>query len=149
MGTHYSQVTEADRISIQSLVQAKLSGREIGRQQGLSPSSISPEFSRRELKQQRPLAASRLAWQMFALVPSELKHGLAAANLARMLFTFLAHRPQRTAVQLVARANRRQTTCGEQVDQCRRSERAHPGHDGLTRNHLLCHLCHAQRRPES
>jgi IS30 family transposase len=50
MGTHYSHVTEADRISIQALVQAKLSGREIGRQLNLSHSSISRELSRGKSK---------------------------------------------------------------------------------------------------
>lgn len=55
MGTHYSHVTEADRISIQALVQAKLSGREIGRQLNLSHSSISRELSRGKSK---PTAAT-------------------------------------------------------------------------------------------
>ena len=46
MGTHYSHLTEADRISIQALLQAKLSGRAIFRQLSLSHSSISREIVR-------------------------------------------------------------------------------------------------------
>ena len=40
MGTHYSHVTQPDRISIQALMQAKLNGPEIARQLSLSRSTI-------------------------------------------------------------------------------------------------------------
>ena len=46
MGTHYSHVSEADRMSIQALSQAKLSGAEIGRQLSFSRSTISREINR-------------------------------------------------------------------------------------------------------
>lgn len=46
MGTHYSHITEADRISIQALVQARLSGREISRQLNFSSSCTSRELGR-------------------------------------------------------------------------------------------------------
>jgi len=46
MGTHYSHVTQADRISIQALMQAKLNGPEIARQLGLSRSTINREINR-------------------------------------------------------------------------------------------------------
>ena len=46
MGTHYSHVTQADRISIQALMQAKHNGPEIARQLGLSRSTINREINR-------------------------------------------------------------------------------------------------------
>ena len=46
MGTHYSHVTEADRMSIQALLQAKLSGPAIARQLTLSRSTINREINR-------------------------------------------------------------------------------------------------------
>ena len=46
MGTHYSHVTEADRMSIQALLQAKLSGPEIARQLDFSRSTINREINR-------------------------------------------------------------------------------------------------------
>jgi IS30 family transposase len=49
MGTHYSHLTEADRMSIQALLQAKLSCRAIARQLSLNHSSISREISRGKL----------------------------------------------------------------------------------------------------
>src|SRR5471032_811471 len=49
MGTHYSHLTAADRMSIQALLQAKLSCRAIARQLSLNHSSISREISRGKL----------------------------------------------------------------------------------------------------
>ncbi len=49
MGTHYSHISAADRMSIQALLQAKLSCRAIGRQLGLNHSSVSRELSRAKL----------------------------------------------------------------------------------------------------
>jgi IS30 family transposase len=49
MGTHYSHLTEADRMSIQALLQAKLSCRAIARQLSLNHSSISREINRGKL----------------------------------------------------------------------------------------------------
>jgi IS30 family transposase len=49
MGTHYSHLTAADRISIQALLQAKLSCRAIARQLSLNHSSISREINRGKL----------------------------------------------------------------------------------------------------
>ena len=46
MGTHYSHVTMADRISIQAWMQAKLSGPEIARKLNLSRSTIHREINR-------------------------------------------------------------------------------------------------------
>ena len=46
MGTHYSHVTQPDRISIQALMQAKLNGPEIARQLSLSRSTINREINR-------------------------------------------------------------------------------------------------------
>lgn len=46
MGTHYSHVTMADRISIQAFMQAKLSGPEIARKLNLSRSTIHREINR-------------------------------------------------------------------------------------------------------
>ena len=46
MGTHYSHVTQADRISIQALMQAKHNGPEIARQLGLSRSTVNREINR-------------------------------------------------------------------------------------------------------
>ena len=46
MGTHYSRVTQADRISIQALMQAKHNGPEIARQLGLSRSTVNREINR-------------------------------------------------------------------------------------------------------
>ena len=41
MGTHYSHVTPADRMSIQALLQAKLNSTAIARKLGISRSTIS------------------------------------------------------------------------------------------------------------
>src|ERR1700688_2504355 len=49
MGPHSSHLTEADRISIQALLQAKLSCRAIARQLSLNHSSISTEINRGKL----------------------------------------------------------------------------------------------------
>ena len=46
MGTHYSHLSEADRITIQALLQAKLSARAIALKLGWSHSSISRELNR-------------------------------------------------------------------------------------------------------
>jgi len=46
MGTHYSHVTAADRISIQALLQAKLSGPAIARKLNFSRSTIHREINR-------------------------------------------------------------------------------------------------------
>ena len=46
MGTHYSHVTQADRISIQALMQAKFNGSEIARQLNFSRSTIHREINR-------------------------------------------------------------------------------------------------------
>lgn len=46
MGTHYSHVTEADRMSIQALLQAKLSGPAIARRLEFSRSTINREINR-------------------------------------------------------------------------------------------------------
>ena len=46
MGTHYSHVTAADRMSIQALLQAKLSGPAIARQLDFSRSTINREINR-------------------------------------------------------------------------------------------------------
>src|SRR6202051_3225496 len=54
MGTHYSHLTEADRMSIQALLQAKLSCRAIARQLSLNHSSISREISRGKLHPAAP-----------------------------------------------------------------------------------------------
>ena len=40
MGTHCSHVTQADRISIQALMQSKLNGPDVTRRLGLSRSTI-------------------------------------------------------------------------------------------------------------
>ena len=48
MGTHCSHVTQADRISIQALMQAQHNGPEIARQLGLSRSTINREINRSE-----------------------------------------------------------------------------------------------------
>ncbi len=44
MGTHYAHLTETDRMSIQALLQAKLSGPEIARQLDFSHSTINREL---------------------------------------------------------------------------------------------------------
>ena len=46
MGTNYSHITQADRMSIQALLQAKLSGPEIARRLGFSRSTINRELNR-------------------------------------------------------------------------------------------------------
>ena len=46
MGTYYSHVTQADRISIQALMQAQHNGPEIARQLGFSRSTIDREINR-------------------------------------------------------------------------------------------------------
>jgi IS30 family transposase len=46
MGTHYSHVTAADRMSIQALMQAQLNGSEIARRLGFSRSTIYREINR-------------------------------------------------------------------------------------------------------
>ena len=46
MGTHYSHVTLADRMSIQALLQAKLSGPAIARKLNCSRSTIHREINR-------------------------------------------------------------------------------------------------------
>ncbi len=46
MGTHYSHLTEADRMSIQALLQAKLSGPQIALRLGFSRSTINREMNR-------------------------------------------------------------------------------------------------------
>ena len=46
MGTHYPHVTEADRMSIQALLQAKLSGPAIARRLDFSRSTINREINR-------------------------------------------------------------------------------------------------------
>jgi IS30 family transposase len=45
MGTHYSHVTPADRMSIQALLQAKLNSTKIARKLGISRSTISREIN--------------------------------------------------------------------------------------------------------
>ena len=50
MGTHYSHVTPADRMSIQALLQAKLNSTEIARKLGISRSTISREINRGKAK---------------------------------------------------------------------------------------------------
>src|SRR5471032_3129918 len=49
MGTDYSHLTAADRMSIQALLQAKLSCRAIARQLSLNHSSITREINRGKL----------------------------------------------------------------------------------------------------
>ena len=49
MGTHYSHLTEADRISIHALLQAKLSGPEIARRLSFCRSTIHREINRGKL----------------------------------------------------------------------------------------------------
>lgn len=46
MGTHYSHVTQVDRMSIQALMQAQLNGPEIARRLGFSRSTINREINR-------------------------------------------------------------------------------------------------------
>ena len=46
MGTHYSHVTQDDRMSIQALMQAQLNGPEIARRLGISRSTINREINR-------------------------------------------------------------------------------------------------------
>lgn len=46
MGTHYSHMTPADRMSIQALLQAKLNGAQIARKLGFSRSAIGREINR-------------------------------------------------------------------------------------------------------
>ena len=46
MGTHYSHVTQVDRMSIQALLQAQLNGPEIARRLGFSRSTINREINR-------------------------------------------------------------------------------------------------------
>jgi IS30 family transposase len=46
MGTHYSHMTPADRMSVQALLQAKLTGPEIARHLGVSRSTINREINR-------------------------------------------------------------------------------------------------------
>ena len=46
MATHYSHMTAADRMSIQALLQAKLSGPVIARKLGFSRSAINREINR-------------------------------------------------------------------------------------------------------
>ena len=50
MGTNYSHVTPADRMSIQALLQAKLNGPAIARQLGFSRSTINREINRSKAK---------------------------------------------------------------------------------------------------
>jgi IS30 family transposase len=50
MGTHYSHVAPADRMSIQALLQAKLNSTEIARKLGISRSTISREINRGKAK---------------------------------------------------------------------------------------------------
>ena len=50
MGTHYSHVTPADRMSIQALLQAKLNSTAIARKLGISRSTISREINRGKAK---------------------------------------------------------------------------------------------------
>lgn len=50
MGTHYSHMTPADRMSIQALLQAKLNGPAIARKLGFSRSAINREINRSKAK---------------------------------------------------------------------------------------------------
>ncbi len=50
MATHYSHMTAADRMSIQALLQARLSGPAIARQLGFSRSAINRAVNRSKAK---------------------------------------------------------------------------------------------------
>ena len=56
MGTHYSHVTASDRMSIQALLQAKLSGPEIARRLDFSRSTINREINRSKVSPVAPAA---------------------------------------------------------------------------------------------
>jgi IS30 family transposase len=76
MGTHYSHVTIADRISIQALMQAKLSGPEIARKLNLSRSTIHREINR---SKSEPTALARDYQAGAAQLRSQGRRGAGAA----------------------------------------------------------------------
>jgi IS30 family transposase len=59
MGTHYSHVTEADRMSIQALLQAKLSGPAIARRLEFIRSTIHREINRSKASRTATLRRTR------------------------------------------------------------------------------------------
>ncbi len=50
MGTHYSRMTPADRMSIQALLQARLNGPAIALKLGFSRSAVNREINRSKAK---------------------------------------------------------------------------------------------------
>ena len=81
MGTHYSHVTEADRMSIQALLQAKLSGPEIARQLDFSRSTINREINRSKAT---PIALAKDYQAGPAQVRSRGRRGAAGASRRKL-----------------------------------------------------------------
>ena len=81
MGTHYSHVTEADRMSIQALLQAKLSGPEIARQLDFSRSTINREINRSKAA---PIALAKDYRAGLAHVRARGRRGAAGASRRKL-----------------------------------------------------------------
>jgi IS30 family transposase len=81
MGTHYSHVTMADRISIQAFIQAKLSSPEIARKLNLSRSTIHREINR---SKSEPTALARDYQAGAAQLRSQGRRGAGAATRRKL-----------------------------------------------------------------
>ena len=110
MGTHYSHMTPADRMSIQALLQAKLSGPAIALKLGISRSTINRELNRSKARPTALATDYQAGVARFAASNAVATPGLAAASWVRTRSRRCGARSS-MACAAVGRRSRSQANC--------------------------------------